>query len=143
MKSVSRTHRCANAFRAAALPDQNIKGCQHIYIFHICRTPGISQEQLARKICVNKSSVTRQLASLEKQGLIERRSDVEDRRVLRAYPTQKAKDIYPKVQDCMVRWNDLLLEDFSEEERAWLLSMLSRIADKAVRLADGMDKAAL
>lgn len=137
MKSVSRTHRCANAYRAAALPDQDLKGCQHIYIFHICRAPGISQEQLAQKICVNKSSVTRQLTSLENKGFVERRPDADDRRILRAYPTEKAKAVYPAVQACMVQWNDLLLEDFSEEERTQLLSMLSRIADKAVTLVKG------
>ena len=37
----------------------------------------------------------------------------------------------------MVQWNDLLLEDFSEEERTLILSMLSRIADKAVTLVKG------
>ena len=87
--------------------------------------------------------MTRQLASLEKKGFVERRPDVGDRRVLRAYPTAKAKAIYPKVQECMVRWNDLLLEDFSEEERTQLLTMLKRIAEKAVQLTTGTDNAAL
>lgn len=137
MKSVSRIHRCADAFRAAALPGKNLNSCQHIYIFHICHLPGISQEQLADKICVNKSSVTRQLTSLEKKGFILRRPDQNDRRILRAYPTKKAEETYPQVLDCMVRWNALLLEDFSEQERTALLSMLKRIAEKAVVLADG------
>ena len=143
MKSISRTHRCADAYRAAALPDQNLKSCQHIYIFHICRNPGISQEQLARRICVNKSSVTRQLASLVKKGFVERRSDPDDGRVLRAYPTEAAKKIYPEVLACMTRLNSLLLEDFTEEERTQLLSMLGRIAEKAVALAAGTDQEAL
>lgn len=35
----------------------------------------------------------------------------------------------------MGEWNQLLLEDFSEEERAALISMLERVTAKAIAVA--------
>ncbi|MGI5897394.1 MAG: MarR family winged helix-turn-helix transcriptional regulator [Oscillospiraceae bacterium] len=135
MRYISRIHRCAGTYRGSKLGDEGINNCQHIYIFHVCKTPGISQDQLAKQICVNKSNVTRQLGSLERGGFVTREPDSADRRVLRVYPTEKAARIYPRVRTLMGEWNQLLLEDFSEEERAALISMLERVTAKAIAVA--------
>jgi len=52
-------------------------------LVNLTRTPGISQQDLARKLFVGRSNMTMLLPQLEKRGLIERRPDAEDRRVLR------------------------------------------------------------
>ena len=36
----------------------------------------------------------------------------------------------------MHQWNQLLLEDFSEEEKNLLLSMMQRVQNKALQLAE-------
>ncbi len=59
MKYISRIHRCSGRFRGDKI--EGLNGRQHTYIFHVCKRPGISQDQLARHICVNKSNITRQL----------------------------------------------------------------------------------
>ena len=60
------------------------------YLREIAAEPGVSQEQLARRICVNKSNVARNAAAMEEDGLIQRRSCGKDKRVLRLYLTEKA-----------------------------------------------------
>ena len=66
MKYISRIHRCSGRFRGDKI--EGLNGRQHTYIFHVCKRPGISQDQLARHICVNKSNITRQLGALEPAG---------------------------------------------------------------------------
>lgn len=136
MKYISSTHRCAKSYRAAKLEGEGLGSCQHVYIFQICRHPGISQEQLSRRISVNKSNVTRQLSSLEQGGFITREPDPDDRRILRVYPTQKAESLFPKVQAVMEEWNRLILEDFTPDEREELIRMMERVREKAVRVAE-------
>ena len=109
---------------------------QHPSIRHICQEPGISQEQLAKLLCVNPSSVTRQLTILEKKELITRTQDEEDRRIWRVYPTEKMKQLFPYVQEIMKQWNEYLLQDLSSEEREQLFSMLDRMMDRAVSAAE-------
>lgn len=136
MRSINRTHRCSKRYYNEKLNADGITGNQQIYIFQICRHPGISQEQLSQRIAVNKSNVTRQLCALEQNGFIRRQPSSEDKRVLQVFPTEKAEALYPKVLDIMHLWNSLLLEDFSENEKSLLLSMMQRVQEKALLLAE-------
>ena len=80
MRSISRTYRCSNRYKTEKLKASGLKAIQQTYIFQICRFPGISQEQLSQRIAVNKSNVTRQLATLEQNGFINRQASPEDRK---------------------------------------------------------------
>lgn len=135
MRWIGRIYRCAGIYRGGRLAAEGVSSCQHIYIFHICRTPGITQEQLSKRLCVNKSSVARQLTALEQGGFIRREEDSGDRRVQHVYPTPRADMLYPQVRQIMAEWNRLLLEELSESERAALQSMLAQVAIKAEALA--------
>ena len=139
MKYISRTHRASNVYKSASLLCEGLNSCQHIYIFHICRNPGISQDKLAKKISVNKSSVTRQLGLLEQNGFIRRESDSEDRRSLKVYPTEKAEGILPLIRNIMREWNEGIVEELTEGEREILISLMNRVMNKALQLA-GIDE---
>ena len=136
MKYISRTHRLAGQYRGTGVPCDGINSCPHIYIFQVCKNPGISQDQLSKLICVNKSNVTRQLSVLEQNGFVTRQPDPRDRRVLQVFPTEKALQLFPQVRSIMREWNHLLLEDFTEEEQKSLLSMLERITEKAMAIVE-------
>ena len=130
-KSINVLYRCAVLFRTEKLKETGLNGYQNTYISNICRNPGISQDQLSKLIYINKSNVTRQLAALEQMGFITREASPTDRRVLLVYPTQKAKDLYPYIQQILGEWNDYLTSDFTEEERVLLSSMMERVMEKA------------
>lgn len=136
MRSINRTHRCYTRYHGEKLKADGISGHQQIYIFQICRHPGITQDQLARRIAVNKSNVTRQCAALEQNGFITRSPSPDDKRSLQVFPTEKALELYPKVLELMRLWNRLLLEDFEPQEQELLLDMMSRVQRKAMLLAD-------
>ena len=141
MKYISRTHRLAGQYRSTCVPCAGINSCQHIYIFQVCKHPGISQDQLSKLIGVNKSNVTRQLSVLEQNGFVTRQPDPKDRRALQVFPTEKALQLFPQVQSVMREWNRLLLEDFTEEEQKTLASMLERVMEKAVATVEKGGKA--
>lgn len=131
MKFINRSSRCFTLYRNNKLENEGINGYQHLYIIKICRNPGISQEELVKEIYVNKSSVARQLSLLEQGGFIKREPLKQDRRQLLVYPTDKAFEIFPKVLKVREDWNNRLLEDFQEEEKILLLSMLEKVMNKA------------
>ncbi|MGE5632188.1 MAG: MarR family winged helix-turn-helix transcriptional regulator [Caulobacteraceae bacterium] len=137
MKYIGRTWRCAILYRNGKLEQEGLNGYQHSYIIKICQNPGISQEQLAQMIYINKSNVTRQLALLEQNGFIRRSLSEKDKRVMQVFPTQKALDIYPKVHNLLVEWNTYLTEDFTGEELSLLQSMLERVMNKAMARVSG------
>ena len=136
MKYINRINRSTGMVYNQRLREFGINHCQHPYIIQICRHPGISQEELARAICVNKSNVARQLAVLEADGLLTRTPDPEDRRVMQVFPTEKMEALLPCVREVMGDWNSCLLADFSEEDREKLIAMLEIITERAVKAAE-------
>ena len=67
-RSMGNLIRCMNRYRAEHLAPLALKPCHAGYLLEICACPGISQEQLSRRIYANKSNVARQLAALEEGG---------------------------------------------------------------------------
>lgn len=131
MKYVNRIHRMSGMVYSSKLKNYGIAQCQHPYILMICREPGISQEKLAKEICVNKSNVTRQLAVLEEKGLITRKQDEQDRRIWRAYPTQTMQELLPCVRKVMQEWNEYILAPLSGQERQTLIALLEKVGERA------------
>lgn len=136
MRCINRTARCSQLYRCERFEEIGLNGGQYIYITCACRNPGISQEQMARQILVNKSNVCRQLGLLEQNGFIRREPDEHDRRILRVYPTQKAEEAYPFIQQVLADWRHYLTEDFTDEERETLDALLEKVLQKAVAYAE-------
>lgn len=136
MKYISRIHRCFRQWQSDKMEDAGLNGIAQNYLFHICRKPGISQEKLCEHIMVNKSNVARKLSSLENEGWILRETSENDKRSYQIHPTDKAKEVYPQITSHMKEWNELILEDLSEDEKDILLKLLPKIAKKAKQLAE-------
>lgn len=131
MQQISITYRCAMLFREKELADTGLAGCQTPYLTALCRRPGVTQEELARELSVNKSSVTRQLAALEEKGWVRREGDPRDKRSLLVYPTQQTLDMMARIMSCYGAWNEYLTQGFTDEEKAALSDMMVRIARRA------------
>lgn len=136
MKFINRISRASGVIYGARLKEQGVAQCQHPYILLICREPGISQECIAREICVNRSNVTRQLSILEGKDLIIRKQDQVDRRIWRVYPTEKMMELLPVVKTVMGEWNEYLLADLTSAEREQLFTTLEKLMDRANAAAD-------
>lgn len=139
MRQISITYRCAMRFRENELADTGLNGCQTPYLTALYRQPGISQEEMARSLDVNKSTVARQLASLEEKGYIRREPSMTDKRILLVYPTEEALALKDRLYRCYADWNRYLTQDFSDEEKNQLFSMMVRIAQRADHYVKGDD----
>ena len=125
------TSRCASAYRDEMLAKFGLTDAQYPYILRICRTPGITQDELSRQLCIHKSNVTRQIAILEQNGFVSRCEDAADRRIRHLYPTEKATDILPEIREGLRTWNRYVTADLSEEEFAMLESLIERMCKRA------------
>ena len=129
LKDISRFGR---AYREEKLAPLGITSRHGLYLREIAAAPGISQEQLTARIGINKSNVARQVAALEEEGYIERRSCGKDKRVLRLYPTQKTLELLPGIAEVMDSWELLLVENLTPAEQEQLETMLLRVRDSAL-----------
>lgn len=137
MRQISVISRCASMFRSDKLKEMgsDLGNCHHSYILLLCRNPGVSQDAIAKKICINKSNVTRHMSQLEKLGYVERKQSEEDKRVVLVYPTQKAYDALPTVKAVTHEWKEYISEGISEEEMNIAADVLQRMAKHAAEYA--------
>ena len=82
IRDITELTRCGAQYRLDQLSPMGLKACHASYLTEICACPGISQDGLARKICINKSNVARQAAVLEEEGFITRTPSPADKRVM-------------------------------------------------------------
>ena len=103
------------------------------YLLHICASPGMSQEQLARALHVNPSNAARQLSLLEGQGFIDRRVSPQDKRLMEIHPTAKALACVPLIREVNDQWNAYLTEGISPEDLEALERMLEHMRGRAIK----------
>lgn len=130
MKSINTIHRCQNIFRTERLAGE-ICGAHHLFVFAICNRPGKSQEELAGQLCLNKSTVTRALATLEAGGFVKREVNPEDKRQTLVFPTDKMTELLPEVRAIANEWNTLLSAGISEDELAAFNAVLAKMEENA------------
>ena len=130
IRDITEIARCGAQYRTEALAPMGLKACHASYLTEICANPGISQDKLAARICINKSNVARQAAILEEDGFVIRTPSVQDKRIMQLYPTQKTLDLLPDIAPILSQWEACLTSDVSEEERAVLERVLARMKDK-------------
>lgn len=131
IRDMTEITRCGAQYRADQLEPMELKGCHASYLTEVCAHPGISQDKLAKRICINKSNVARQAAILEEEGFITRKPSQADKRAMELYPTEKTLQLMPEITEILNKWEDFLLADLSEAEVEQVHSVLQRMRDKA------------
>ena len=131
IRDITEIARCSAQYRTDRLAPMGLKSCHASYLTEICDCPGISQEKLAGKICINKSNVARQAAILEEEGFITRTPFPADKRVLQLYPTEKTMAIMQEIRGILKCWEDCISHDLTEEEKEVISSLLAKMKTRA------------
>ena len=133
MQDITRLH---TGYRLSYMEPLGLRGCHANYIIALCAEPGISQEQLARRLYANKSNIARQIAFLEESGYVRRESDETDKRVMRVYPTEKALEILPLISEKEEEWEKFVTEDLTSGEIETARAILKKIKQCAEEFAE-------
>ena len=132
MKTLNCISRCQALYRHGnPVGEGDLLPAHHAFVFYVCKNPGRTQDEIAREVCLNKSTVARTLTYLEERGYVERRTDERDKRCLRVYPTEKMSSELQGVREISAHWRDLILLDFSDEEKSLLESILLKMENNA------------
>ena len=137
IRDITEIARCGAQYRADLLAPLGLKGCHASYLTEICAHPGISQDQLAKRICINKSNVARQAATLEEEGFLTRIPSPTDKRIMELHPTQKTLDLLPEISCVLKRWEGCITGDLTEEELDLLATLLAKMKSRASDYMDG------
>ncbi|MCP4320000.1 MAG: MarR family transcriptional regulator [Hyphomicrobiales bacterium] len=91
--AVARASQLIHQKLGRALTQLDIKVPHLDILANLYRFEGISQQDLAHKLLVGRSNISMLLPQIEKRGLIVRRKDETDKRVLRLYLTERGREV--------------------------------------------------
>jgi DNA-binding MarR family transcriptional regulator len=109
--------------RAAQVP---ITGAGLTALRSIERNGPMAVSELARKVRVDLSTMSRQLRPLEAAGLVARTADPDDGRVAWLTVTAKGQKVLARVDRAVIEDFDAALADWTDGDRAQLASLLDR-----------------
>lgn len=108
-------------------PQQGSFRGQGRIIFLLAKNEGISQRQLADLAQIKPSSLTQLLERLEKDQLIYRRRDKDDRRIIRVWLTAKGKERHANNLQHRRKYEQLLLSEVSDAEKDVFIQVLGKM----------------
>lgn len=96
-------------------------------LFIIENRPGIIQREIAEIMDLEPGTVAVMLKRMEKNGLIERKEDEKDGRILKVYLTPKAQEVLKNVQKILSEIEAGISSMLSKEEQESLRFILGKL----------------
>jgi DNA-binding MarR family transcriptional regulator len=111
----------------ARLEELGLYGGQQWVLRALWHEEGLAQSELAERVHVRPATATRGLRRMERTGLIERRRDPEDARVVRVYLTEGGRALRGDLEATWQRFDEITFAGLRAEEMEALTSYLQRI----------------
>ncbi|MFB8374699.1 MarR family winged helix-turn-helix transcriptional regulator [Paenibacillus taichungensis] len=115
-----------------SLRELNLYVGQDNLLYRLWLGDGVTQMQLCEHLKCEPPTVTNMVKSLEQNGFIYRKRDVQDARIMRIYLTDKGKELEKPVD---IKWREQqekLLQSISAEDRLILRKLMQQMEKNIV-----------
>jgi len=94
---------------------------------------GMTQSEIAQQLSVQGATVTDMLQRMEEAGLVSRRRDLVDNRLVRVYLTNAGREKERFIMEQFLKLESAVFAGFDENERVWVRQLLNRALDNMSR----------
>ena len=105
-------------------------------LFHLSRMDGVSQLELARATHLKAPTVSVTLKGMEADGLVVRRGDENDARVIHVYLTEKGRKTDDKIREIHHMLDSRMTEGIPQSELDALVATLTKLRDNMLRITE-------
>lgn len=130
-RSLSTLHRLGQVHLRDALAPVGIGAGQVIFLVQLFQEDGVTQDQLAQQLHMDKGTTARALRALEDAGFVRRKPDRGNRRCKRVQLTPRAHDCGLRLRNALDGWLGRMTVGFDDDERRAAVSLLHRMAENA------------
>lgn len=120
-----------------AMQQFGLTGQQMGYLKYINESPGISQEELARHLQIDKGAVAKSVKDMVDKGYVSRQKNPLDKRAYRLFATEKAVKIHEEGKECFSQFEQKLTEGMTDEEVELFRILLGKVTDNIVKMLEG------
>jgi DNA-binding MarR family transcriptional regulator len=113
---------------SAAFMDQvDMRRAQATLLCRLFVQDGMTQSEIADQLAVQGATITNMLQRMDEAGLVTRRRDAEDNRLVRVYLTEAGHEKERTINEQFMKLQEALFEGISEHDRVVLRRMLKQM----------------
>ncbi|CAM4136287.1 MarR family winged helix-turn-helix transcriptional regulator [Saccharibacillus endophyticus] len=127
LREVGAIARCFESISNIEFKPYGLSKNQYIYLVRICENPGIIQEEIVYMVKVDRSTASRAIEKLERDGFIQKEQESDNRKNKALYPTEKGKEMYAFLRKEDDYSNAAAVKGLSAEEEETLLRLLQKV----------------
>ncbi len=124
---ISILHNQKNSYMNIQLKEFGLSHGQAITLKIIYEENNIKQEDLNKRLQIDKSAVTRILKTLEDKQLIIKKISNEDKRNHILSVTSKGKILYPQIKNVIKETTEVMLKDIDQNQQLFLEELLLKM----------------
>lgn len=113
-----------------AVSQHGVSTAQIGVLRQLANEPGLSGAELARRMLITPQGVQLALKALEQRGLVERKTDPQHARILKAYLTAEGRRVAAAVVGDAIAAHEAVFGVLTPDEQRTLRDLLARVVEK-------------
>jgi DNA-binding MarR family transcriptional regulator len=137
--SVGRISRKLNKVTKESIASYGLTTSQFFMLIALYEENGILISKLAEKVALDRATLTGLVDRLERDGLVKRTNDPNDRRAIKVYLTDKAEELRHDLLEIYHKNNSMFLSILSPKERQTFEAVVEKLDQAQFMLHPGPD----
>ena len=135
-KSISILYRKSHIWLNNGCSKYSLTAAQAMVILIVCDFKMLTQDEITKRLALDKSVIAKTVTKLEEQGFIERATNKKDKRTYDIIPTKKSWEVYPFVKEQIDLSFQKMTQQMTESERAEFKRLLSIASESIIGIDD-------
>ncbi len=127
---VSILYRKNQVYLNEALKELGLTASELPIIIYVLKHEGVSQEEMAQFLSIDKAAIARAVDTLLEKGLVQKEKDELDRRANKITVTEVGKKIEFALNQRLLYWTQYLTKDIEEKDVDTMYRVLNIMVDK-------------
>jgi MarR family transcriptional regulator, organic hydroperoxide resistance regulator len=125
----------------AGMSRHGVRVGQNLLIDVLAAEDGLTPGELAQRLNVTTPTIVKMATRMEAAGLLTRRRDAKDARLVRLYLTKRARSVHGLIDEELRRLEELATTNLTPEERLHLDSALTKVIRNLEGIAPAAEEA--
>lgn len=137
-KSISILYRKSHIWLNNGCTPYSLTAAQAVVILIVCDFQSLTQDDITKRLSLDKSVIAKTVTKLEERGFIIRTTNAKDKRTYDIRPTEKAWEVYPMVKEQIDESFQRMTQQMTQAEREEFKRLLLLAAETTLKLEDSL-----
>ena len=135
-KSISILYRKSHIWLNNSCAQYHLTAAQALVILIVCDFQGLTQDDITKRLSLDKSVIAKTVTKLEERGFLLRTTNAKDKRTYDICPTEKSWEVYPFIKEQIEGCFQRMTQQMTDKERGEFQRLLFIAAESAIALED-------